>query len=72
MRTAPFIEGQVPVSKLCEQSPLQNLLGCLVLDEVNDDVLQSVVVLNRRVFLGKSQETCILHLDGLNKETKEE
>lgn len=39
MRTTPLIEGEVPVSKLCEQSPLQNLLGCLVLDEVNDDVL---------------------------------
>lgn len=35
----PLIEGQVPVSKLREQSPLQDLLGCLVLDEVDDDVL---------------------------------
>ncbi len=35
----PLIEGQVPVSKLSEQSPLQDLLRRLVLDEVDDDVL---------------------------------
>lgn len=41
----PLIKGQVPVSKLCEQSPLQDLLGRLVLDEVDDNVLKSVVIL---------------------------
>lgn len=41
----PLIEGQVPVSKLCEQSPLQDLSRGLVLDEVDDDVLKSVVIL---------------------------
>lgn len=39
VKTAPLIEGQVPVSKLGEQGPLQNLLGRLVLDEVDNDVL---------------------------------
>lgn len=35
----PLIKGKVPVSKLCEQSPLQDLFGRLVLDEVNDDMV---------------------------------
>lgn len=35
----PLIKGQVPVSKLSEQSPLQNLFGRLVLYQVDDDVL---------------------------------
>lgn len=68
--TLPLIKGQVPVSKLCQQSPLQDLLGCLVLDEVDDDVLQSVVILRRCVLLGKSQKTSILQLYGLTRETE--
>lgn len=66
----PLIEGQVPVSELREQSPLQDLLGRLVLDEVDDDVLESVVVLGRRVLLGKSQKTSVLQLYGLTRETR--
>lgn len=41
----PLIKGQVPVSKLREQSPLQDLPGGLVLDQVDYDVLKSVVIL---------------------------
>lgn len=67
----PLIEGQVPVSELREQSPLQDLLGRLVLDEVDDDVLESVVVLGRRVLLGKSQKTSVLQLYGLTRETRD-
>lgn len=68
----PLIKSQVPVSKLREQSPLQNLLGCLVLNEVDDDVLQSVVVLRRCVLLGESQKASILQLYGLPRQTETE
>lgn len=64
----PFIKGQVSVSKLCEEHSLQNLFGGLVLDEIDDDILQSVVILRWCVFLGKSQKTRILQLDGLTKD----
>lgn len=35
----PLVESQVSVGKLCQQGSLQDLLGRLVLDEVDDDVL---------------------------------
>lgn len=47
----PLVKAEVSVCELHEQGSLQDLLGRLVLDEVNDDVLQSMVVLRRRVFL---------------------
>lgn len=37
--TVPLIKGQVSISELCEQSPLQDLLGSLVLDEINNDMV---------------------------------
>ena len=67
---SPLIEGQVPVSELCEQRPLQDLLGRLVLDEVHDDVLQPVVVLRSRVLLSKPQQAGVLQLYGLSGETR--
>lgn len=63
----PLIEGQVPVSKLCEQSSLQDLFRSLVLNEVDNDVLQSIVILGGRVLLGKSHKARILQLYGLNR-----
>lgn len=64
---SPLIEGQVSVSKLCEQSSLQDFFGCLVLNKVDDDVLEPVVILRWGVFLGKSQKASVLQLDGLNR-----
>lgn len=61
----PLVESQIPVSKLCQQGPLQDLFGRLVLDEVDDDVLQPVVILRSHVFLGKSQEAGVLQLYSL-------
>lgn len=64
----PLIKGQVSVSKLCEQCSLQNFLRGLVLDEIDNNMLQSVVILRWCVLLGKPQETGILQLDGLIKD----
>lgn len=63
----PLIKSQISVSKLCQQSPLQDLFGCLVLDEVDDDVLQPVVILRSHVFLSESQQAGILQLYGLDR-----
>lgn len=49
--TVPLIKAKVPVCELHEQGSLQDLLGRLVLDEVNNDVLQPMVVLRQCVFL---------------------
>ena len=66
----PFVKAQVAIGELRQQRPLQDFLRSLVLDEVDDDVLQAVVSLWRRVLLGQPQQTAVLHLNGLPYHTE--
>ena len=64
----PLIEAQVPVSELLQQCPLDNALGRLVLEEVDQSVLQTSVLLGCSLLLGELIQAGILLVEGL-KET---
>lgn len=50
---APLIEAQVTVCKLLQQCPLNDALGCFVLEEVDQSVLQASVLLEGGRLLGE-------------------
>lgn len=66
----PLIEAQVAVSKLFQQRPLNNALGCLVLEEVDQSVLQTSVLLGCGLLLGELMQAGIFLVEGL-KEKRE-
>lgn len=63
----PLIEAQVAVSKLLQQCPLNDAIRCLVLEEVNQNVLQTRVLLGCRLLLGEFIQAGILLVEGLRK-----
>ena len=49
----PLIKAQVAVCELFKKSPLNDAFRCLVLEEVNKDMLQTRVFLQSRLLLGE-------------------
>lgn len=61
----PFIVAEVFVCKLLEEGPFHNLLGSIVLKEVNEHVLQAGIVLRGRGLFGKEIESGVLLVECL-------
>jgi len=64
-RHEPFVVAQVFVCKLLKQGPFHHLLGSVVLQEVNEDVLQPGIVLRGRGLFGKQVEPRVLLVERL-------
>lgn len=64
----PFVETQVAVCELLQQSPLYDTLGRLVLKEVNQSVLQTGILLGRVLLLGELIQAGILLVEGLKEQ----
>lgn len=64
----PLIEAQVAVSKLLQQCPLNNAFGCFVLEEVDQSMLQTTVLLGCRLLLGELIQARILLMEGLKEQ----
>lgn len=54
---APLVEAQVPVRELFQQCPLYDAFRRLVLEEVNEYMLQTSVLLRSRLLLGELVQT---------------
>lgn len=67
---SPLIKAEVAVSKLLKQRPLDDALGRFVLEEVDQSVLQTSVVLRSGLFLGELMQAGILLVKGLKKPNK--
>lgn len=64
----PLIEAQVAVGKLLQQRPLNNAIGCLVLEEVDQSVLQTSVLLGCGLLFGELIQAGILLVEGLREQ----
>lgn len=67
---APLIKTEVAVSKLLKQRPLNDTLGCLVLEEVDQSVLQTCILLWCGLLFGELIQARILFMESL-KEPRE-
>lgn len=61
----PFIVAEVFVCKLLEEGPFHNLLGSIVLKEVNEHVLQPGIVLRGWGLFGKEIKSGVLLVECL-------
>lgn len=64
---SPLIEAEVAVGKLLKQRPLNNSLGRLVLEEVDQRVLQTSILLGGGLLLGELVQAGILFVEGLKE-----
>lgn len=64
----PLIEAQVAVSKLLQQRPLNNALGRLILEEVDQSMLQTSILLGSGLLLGELIQARILFMEGLREQ----
>lgn len=65
---APFVKAQVAVCELLQQSPLNDTLGRLVLEKVNQSVLQTGILLGGVLLLGELIQAGILLMEGLKRQ----
>lgn len=63
----PLIKAQVTVCELFQKSPLNDAFRCLVLEEVNQDVLQTSVLLWRRLLQGELVQAWVLLVESLEE-----
>lgn len=66
----PLIKAQVAVGELVQKSPLNDAFGCLVLEEVNKDVLQTRVLLQSCLLLGELVQSGVLLVESLKEAEK--
>lgn len=63
----PLIKAQVTVCELFQKSPLNDAFRCLVLEEVNQDVLQTSVLLRRCLLQGELVQAWVLLVESLEE-----